>query len=700
MNKKNVKSSVIGLILMSFIFLGINSLFGEITRKAPYLIYNGNNTEMQVIWQLSSTETCSIEWGADILYTMGNEQTSEYGDDHQHTYTITGLTPDTKYYYRITADQEIHTGSFSSAPDTSATAIKFFAYGDTRTYPADHNNVAAGMVDTYTGDEEFQTFILVVGDLINNGDSEVDWDEQLYDPQYLNIKEMFATLPYQSCMGNHEGSGNLFIKYLPYPFVADRYWSFDYGPAHFVVVDQYVSYAPDSPQLIWIENDLAATTKMWKFICLHEPGWSADGGHENNTSVQNYIQPLCEQYGVSVVFAGHNHYYSRAEVNHVTHLTTGGGGAPLRDPDPNYPNIVIAERIHHFCKVEIDSNLLNISAVDINGSIIDSFTVDYYTAYANQINFSHTYLLKGIDTLTIDSRTVNRGGHNIELKAMILSTDSSYQDSVQLVDDGLHDDGAAGDGVYGNSIVAPDVENEFMVDINTLDLNTGLTSVSNATNHFTTRGPVLFEDLEFRSSDTEPNPGDRMRMKPSLKNYSAADTVTDIKSSISSLDTLVYVRTNYQRYGDIAPGEIAISNAYAILDFSEDCPDSTEILFAIEISSNDYKLWADTFSILVVNPSSKVRGAKNVPDKFTLSQNYPNPFNPNTTISFILERTEHTTIQIFNITGQIVENLVDQELDAGSHQIMFNADKLVSGIYFCKIQSGSYADIKKMILMK
>jgi len=288
MKKKNL---LFQIMFIAFIIIG-NFTYAQLTRKAPYLIYTGSETEMQILWQLTSTETCTIEWGNDTLYSLGNEQTNEYGDDHQHTYTITNLAPDTKYYYRVTVNQEVHSGTFRSAPDPNATTIKFFAYGDTRSNPSTHNQVAAEMVATYLGDTNFQSFIISVGDLVNHGNNESDWDNQFFDPSYQNIQEILANLPYQSCMGNHEESGVLFKKYFPYPFVDGRYWSFDYGPAHFVVVDQYTNYGSGSAQLTWIENDLASTNKLWKFIYLHAPGWSAGGGHSNSTNVQNRIQPL------------------------------------------------------------------------------------------------------------------------------------------------------------------------------------------------------------------------------------------------------------------------------------------------------------------------------------------------------------------------------------------------------------------------
>ena len=362
------------LLIIITLLLTTSFIFSQSFRKAPYLIYNGNPSEVQVIWQLNSTADCTIDWGTDTLYSLGSAQTSEYGNDHQHLYTIENLEPFTKYYYRVSTGQTTNNGSFHSAPDSNANNLKFFAYGDTRSNPGIHNQVAAEIISVFNEDQNLQTFILATGDLVYHGDNEQDWDGQFFNPSYPNIKEMLASLQFQTCMGNHEDSGQLFVKYFPYPFISNRYWSFDYGPAHFVIIDQYTSYGPGSAELEWIENDLAASTKKWKFISLHEPGWSA-GHHGNNSTVQNYIQPLCEQYGVSIVFGGHNHYYARADVNGVQHITTGGGGAPLYQPNLNYPNIVTATMAHHFCKVEINDNTLHFTAITSSGEVIDTFTI-------------------------------------------------------------------------------------------------------------------------------------------------------------------------------------------------------------------------------------------------------------------------------------------------------------------------------------
>jgi aminopeptidase N len=89
-----------------------------------------------------------------------------------------------------------------------------------------------------------------------------------------------------------------------------------------------------------------------------------------------------------------------------------------------------------------------------------------------------------------------------------------------------------------------------------------------------------------------------------------------------------------------------------------------------------------------------------VPFEYSLGQNYPNPFNPSTTISYQLPEKELVTIKIFNILGKEVATLVNEEKPAGKYELEFSADNLVSGVYFYKLQAGSFVETKKMILIK
>jgi hypothetical protein len=88
------------------------------------------------------------------------------------------------------------------------------------------------------------------------------------------------------------------------------------------------------------------------------------------------------------------------------------------------------------------------------------------------------------------------------------------------------------------------------------------------------------------------------------------------------------------------------------------------------------------------------------PAEFVLKQNYPNPFNPSTKIGFTLPSESNVRISIYNLIGQKVAEIVNAKFDAGNHSIDFNAAKLSSGIYFYKIEAGSFTAVKKLQLMK
>lgn len=103
---------------------------------------------------------------------------------------------------------------------------------------------------------------------------------------------------------------------------------------------------------------------------------------------------------------------------------------------------------------------------------------------------------------------------------------------------------------------------------------------------------------------------------------------------------------------------------------------------------------------IAINPAQKV-----VPDAFALNQNYPNPFNPSTEVAYDLPEAGNVNLEVYNILGQRVKTLVNGYQDAGSYTVTWNGDDegggtVASGVYFYRITSGTYKDIKKMVLMK
>ncbi|MEO8211324.1 MAG: YCF48-related protein [bacterium] len=91
---------------------------------------------------------------------------------------------------------------------------------------------------------------------------------------------------------------------------------------------------------------------------------------------------------------------------------------------------------------------------------------------------------------------------------------------------------------------------------------------------------------------------------------------------------------------------------------------------------------------------------ENIPNDFSLSQNYPNPFNPTTNINFSIPKSSFVTLKVYDMLGKEVASLVNENLNPGSYYFDFNAANLTSGIYFYKLTTLNFTDIKKMTLLK
>lgn len=89
-----------------------------------------------------------------------------------------------------------------------------------------------------------------------------------------------------------------------------------------------------------------------------------------------------------------------------------------------------------------------------------------------------------------------------------------------------------------------------------------------------------------------------------------------------------------------------------------------------------------------------------LPDKFELFQNYPNPFNPTTKIKFSIPETSNVLLEIFNILGERVSVLVNEEKKPGFYTLEFNAVNYSSGFYIYRLNTKGYSEVKKMILLK
>ncbi|MFB0537964.1 MAG: metallophosphoesterase [Anaerolineae bacterium] len=242
-------------------------------------------------------------------------------------------------------------------------SLAFMVLGDTRTGHTAHQSVVDKMLEL--GPPEFY---LHTGDLVDYGSDRSQWDT------FLDIEQdlMQASTLYPA-MGNHEMNHQNYFDVLNPP---GPWYSFDSGNAHFVClqVDGYGHYTPGQPQYEWLVSDLAGTSKPWKFVFFHIPPYSS-GGHGSDLNVRQALCPLFEQYGVTIVFTGHDHDYERSVANGVTYIVTGGGGAPLYQKGRDNPASVYFASVHHFVQITLSGDTLHGVAIEPDGTEFDHFTM-------------------------------------------------------------------------------------------------------------------------------------------------------------------------------------------------------------------------------------------------------------------------------------------------------------------------------------
>ncbi len=118
--------------------------------------------------------------------------------------------------------------------------------------------------------------------------------------------------------------------------------------------------------------------------------------------------------------------------------------------------------------------------------------------------------------------------------------------------------------------------------------------------------------------------------------------------------------------------------------------------------SNGYNYWERSWYIK--EDTASATGVKQIPNaiptEYKLEQNFPNPFNPETRINFALPKESNVNIKIFNTLGKEVAEILNERKSAGIYSAAFNAKNLPSGIYFYRLNAGSYSSTKKMIVLK
>lgn len=343
-----------------------NDVGDSLIAIGPYLQYYNVPAEMDLLFRTSKTPVSAVvEWGLNDAYGENSGKLTEdlSEDQHRFQYKITDLQSGSKYYYKVTVDGAVKTGTFYAAPDSVPDSFTLYALGDTQ----DNWDVSCdGIWQPHYGRDEVakaiycditsaesgisQTCILYSGDL-NDQDTMESYYHDFFCPTNSNAAWLEANTITVAAQGNHDGANITdapsYRDFFPIAKEDGRkgYYSVDYGSVHIAVIEPFGDDWNDEgghplesdPQWTWLSNDLSASTAKFKICIYHTPAWTAYEvnpedptdfwNHPNNAVLQNAHAKLFKDNGVDLCLSGHNHYYARALVDNIYHLTLGSGGA-------------------------------------------------------------------------------------------------------------------------------------------------------------------------------------------------------------------------------------------------------------------------------------------------------------------------------------------------------------------------------------
>lgn len=514
LNKKQL--TALGLAA-AISMLGASAFAGVITLpanllKTPYLTYPGITSEMQIQWQDTVSQTDTVVWGTDTTYSLGSANVPNQGavpqnssigtaaawsalaaaqaSNNQHFYTITGLAPNTMYYYQVTGANGLvyGTGSFMTAPPVGQTHVKFMAAGDSRSQPTALAAEMQELSHIYSGstaiDPEYQRLLLLNGDWVST-DANANWTSEYFtnDTDMINFS---ANTPMNGCKGNHDntsGYSNWFGMYESFPFMNynlvatstgsankttggiqvpelnDLYGSFDYGPVHFTFVDEYTSnFSAGQQQYNWIAADLAAAAANpntpWKILVLHESPYSAGADGDNTTA--RGLDTLVKQYGVDMEYSGHSHNYARDGVYNTTpagatiapnvpYITSGAGGAPLYAVDltntGSWPYVITASSQYEVMTFDVEGNTLTATAYAVSPVSTSVYPATSTTTSRTQIEqiVLHHFSVNATPQVSVstDNIVYSRATKQFTCNMTVTNNGAALTGNVDVIFDGM-----------------------------------------------------------------------------------------------------------------------------------------------------------------------------------------------------------------------------------------------------------------------
>jgi predicted phosphodiesterase len=294
----------------------------------PYLQSVTTNS-VYVLVECDSRDTVWVDFGRTANYgrtaaTTFIEHTTSKVPTFIHKIRLTGLLANSACYYQARQGTSHCDGSVFHTAVQPGTSFRMLFMADFRTNTSIHDKIAKLAADTYPQVSVYG------GDLCVDGEYS-SWKKEFFRSPELDL---ISKVPFFNATGNHEGNGPNTVAFLQNPdsvSKTQKYYSFDYGDLHVLVLNTEIDMKPGSPQYEFASRDLAAASASWKIVVSHSPAY-CDGGHGEDQNMMRMTKEVFEPNQVNLVLSGHNHFYQHNLVNGIHYMVIGSVGAPLYDP--------------------------------------------------------------------------------------------------------------------------------------------------------------------------------------------------------------------------------------------------------------------------------------------------------------------------------------------------------------------------------
>ena len=394
----------------------IKPLLDSESRYIRQIVAQDNSTSRTIMWQSDSSEADAvIEYrlaGSENTQTIGATDkvfTDNGSTTYIHEATLSGLTPNTKYEYRVGYSND-RRSDWYSLETAGASVYDVLIYPDSQS--GDYSQWEEIVKSSVLRNPRTALYISM-GDLVDNGEQDYQWRTWLN-----SIRPLSATVPLATTLGNHEmytldwkmREPYAYLNYFDVPpngneIFNRRYYSYDFGDVHYVVLDTQLyesnhednhdTHHPDlyDVQVQWLRQDLAANTKKWTVVLMHRdpfqyafnrPGANRDVGFNEEGVL---FMPIFDEFNVDLVLSAHLHSYrNRGHVRNFDrdasgplYILTGIAGDARRPNWKEHPlDVYVApdREKNNYMTMTVTPNKLIVKAFLPDGTQLDESLIE------------------------------------------------------------------------------------------------------------------------------------------------------------------------------------------------------------------------------------------------------------------------------------------------------------------------------------